>query len=219
MQQLKSDAIAKADKWYNPTDELRYAGSKVLYAAGKAVGGGIGATALMGGALLASKGVGKVLTKAPDKLAGTTGKLSSAVSSSSKSIADNAIASGKTIGSTVKNMQGKLVNTSKVLTDTGTALKSNVEKMFTNVNGQLLKNIAKLGAVGAVGAGVASSTGSGSSLGMIGTLGSVSSKYETGGRGVGTVSTGKGDHGGVSYGKHQMTAATMTSFLKSDQVS
>jgi hypothetical protein len=89
--------------------------------------------------------------------------------------------------------------------------------MFTNVNGQLLKNIAKLGAVGAVGAGVASSTGSGSSLGMIGTLGSVSSKYETGGRGVGTVSTGKGDHGGVSYGKHQMTAATMTSFLKSDQ--
>ena len=35
--QLKSDAIAKADKWYNPTDELRYVGSKVLYAAGKAV--------------------------------------------------------------------------------------------------------------------------------------------------------------------------------------
>lgn len=184
---------------------------------GAAVGGGIGATALMGGALLASKGVGKVLTKAPDKLAGATGKLSSAVSSSSKSIADNAIASGKTIGSTVKNMQGKLVNTSKVLTDTGTALKSNVEKMFTNVNGQLLKNIAKLGAVGAVGAGIASSTGSGSSISMIGSLGSVSSKYETGGRGVGTVSTGKGDHGGVSYGKHQMTANTMNSFLKSDQ--
>lgn len=183
-----------------------------------AVGSGVGATALMGGALLASKGVGKVLTKAPDKLAGTTGKLSSAVSNSSKSIADNAIASGKTIGSSVKDMHGKLANTSKILTNTGTALKTNVEKMFTNVNGQLLKNIAKLGAVGVVGAGIASSTGSGgSSIGMIGTLGSVSSKYETGGRGVGTVSTGKGDHGGVSYGKHQMTANTMNSFLKSDQ--
>jgi hypothetical protein len=37
-------------------------------------------------------------------------------------------------------------------------------------------------------------------------LGSLSSKYETGGRGPGTVSTGVGDAGGVSYGSYQMTS-------------
>jgi hypothetical protein len=37
-------------------------------------------------------------------------------------------------------------------------------------------------------------------------LGDLSSKYETGGRGPGTVSTGIGDAGGVSYGSYQMTS-------------
>ena len=35
-------------------------------------------------------------------------------------------------------------------------------------------------------------------------LGTLSAKYETGGRGPGTVSTGAGDPGGVSYGSYQM---------------
>src|SRR5215213_249698 len=35
-------------------------------------------------------------------------------------------------------------------------------------------------------------------------LGALSAKYETGGRGPGTVSTGSGDPGGVSYGSYQM---------------
>ena len=48
-------------------------------------------------------------------------------------------------------------------------------------------------------------------------LGAVSQTFESGNRGVGTISTGKGDHGGQSYGKHQMTAKTMTSFLNSPQ--
>lgn len=38
------------------------------------------------------------------------------------------------------------------------------------------------------------------------TLGSLSEKYESGGRGAGTVSTGKGDIGGVSYGTYQMAS-------------
>lgn len=38
------------------------------------------------------------------------------------------------------------------------------------------------------------------------TLGSLSAKYETGGRGPGTISTGIGDAGGVSYGSYQMTS-------------
>ena len=37
-------------------------------------------------------------------------------------------------------------------------------------------------------------------------LGKLSEKYESGGRGAGTVSTGKGDLGGVSYGTYQMAS-------------
>ena len=37
-------------------------------------------------------------------------------------------------------------------------------------------------------------------------LGDLSAKFETGNRGPGTVSTGKGDPGGVSYGSYQMTS-------------
>lgn len=37
-------------------------------------------------------------------------------------------------------------------------------------------------------------------------LGNLSAKYETGNRGPGTVSTGVGDAGGVSYGSYQMTS-------------
>lgn len=46
----------------------------------------------------------------------------------------------------------------------------------------------------------------------------VSEKFESGGRGVSTVSTGNGDNGGVSYGKHQLStnAGTMAAFLKSE---
>jgi hypothetical protein len=50
---------------------------------------------------------------------------------------------------------------------------------------------------------------SSSAVGAIGealaeALGELSAKYETGGRGPGTVSTGSGDPGGVSYGSYQM---------------
>ncbi|HKE59361.1 MAG TPA: hypothetical protein VKB46_21780, partial [Pyrinomonadaceae bacterium] len=41
-------------------------------------------------------------------------------------------------------------------------------------------------------------------------LGGLSAKYETGGRGPGTVSTGVGDPGGVSYGSYQMATKTGT---------
>jgi murein DD-endopeptidase MepM/ murein hydrolase activator NlpD len=50
-----------------------------------------------------------------------------------------------------------------------------------------------------------------SAAGALGTaiadeLGKLSAKYETGGRGPGTVSTGAGDPGGVSYGSYQMAS-------------
>jgi LysM repeat protein len=55
----------------------------------------------------------------------------------------------------------------------------------------------------------------GKALGGLGTavaseLGTLSAKYETGGRGAGVVSTGKGDPGGVSYGSYQMATKTGT---------
>src|SRR5688572_947216 len=37
-------------------------------------------------------------------------------------------------------------------------------------------------------------------------LGKLSAKFDTGGRGPGTVSTGAGDFGGVSYGSYQMAS-------------
>lgn len=49
-------------------------------------------------------------------------------------------------------------------------------------------------------------------------LGSISAEEESGGK-SGTVSTGRGDHGGVSYGKHQLSSksGTMQRFLNSKE--
>ena len=62
--------------------------------------------------------------------------------------------------------------------------------------------------------GVASAAAA-AAVGALGTaaafvLGNLSAKYETGGRGPGTVSTGSGDPGGVSYGSYQMATKTGT---------
>jgi hypothetical protein len=43
-------------------------------------------------------------------------------------------------------------------------------------------------------------------VGGLSPLGSLSEKYESGGRGPATVSTGKGDAGGVSYGTYQLSS-------------
>ncbi|QZE55992.1 hypothetical protein pEaSNUABM52_00134 [Erwinia phage pEp_SNUABM_52] len=52
-----------------------------------------------------------------------------------------------------------------------------------------------------------------------GGLGAVSEQFESGGKGVGTVSTGRGDYGGVSYGKHQLATnnGSMMNFLNSKE--
>jgi len=49
-------------------------------------------------------------------------------------------------------------------------------------------------------------------------LGALSEKYESGGRGVGFISSGKDDPGGQSYGKHQLsTQYSMGAFLRSPE--
>lgn len=55
--------------------------------------------------------------------------------------------------------------------------------------------------------------------GKEGGLGSVSAYFESGNRGVETISKGKGDHGGVSYGTHQLSSksGTMNAFLRSEE--
>src|SRR5262245_8258571 len=45
-------------------------------------------------------------------------------------------------------------------------------------------------------------------------LGWLSKKYEVGKGGPGTISTGKGDAGGVSYGTYQLTTANVGGFVK-----
>jgi murein DD-endopeptidase MepM/ murein hydrolase activator NlpD len=55
---------------------------------------------------------------------------------------------------------------------------------------------------------IKTNTGAAGALGeaLADMLGELSAKYETGGRGPGTVSTGAGDPGGVSYGSYQMAS-------------
>lgn len=52
-----------------------------------------------------------------------------------------------------------------------------------------------------------------------GSVGTVSAKYESGGKGVSTISSGVGDAGGVSYGTHQLASktGTMQAFLNSPE--
>ena len=62
----------------------------------------------------------------------------------------------------------------------------------TTDNTKPLPSSVATAAIGALGTAIAEA------------LGQLSAKYETGGRGPGTVSTGSGDPGGVSYGSYQM---------------
>jgi murein DD-endopeptidase MepM/ murein hydrolase activator NlpD len=81
---------------------------------------------------------------------------------------------------------GQLINLPDTSTETTQPLPSNVVPVVTAV--------AVGAAAGALGAAIAEA------------LGALSAKYETGGRGPGTVSTGAGDRGGVSYGSYQMAS-------------
>lgn len=73
-------------------------------------------------------------------------------------------------------------------------------------NTQPLPSVAAAAAAGVLGEALAEA------------LGSLSAKYETGGRGPGTVSTGAGDPGGVSYGSYQMASkmGVPQKFVKQD---
>src|SRR5215204_5365620 len=85
---------------------------------------------------------------------------------------------------------GDVINVPDTLTDNTKPLPSNIVPAVAAA------------AAGALGAAIADAWGA------------LSAKYETGGRGPGTVSTGAGDQGGVSYGYYQMATkmGTVTRF-------
>jgi len=92
-----------------------------------------------------------------------------------------------------------------------------------NYGGKAVTALENSGSVGKaiVGGGRAAAGAVASALpaSVSGALGFIAAKYESGGRGVATVSSGKGDHGGVSYGKHQLATnnGSMAKFLASKE--
>jgi hypothetical protein len=102
---------------------------------------------------------------------------------------------------------GQLVNLPDTSTETTQPLPSNVVPAIQPAAKTTATTAAGAGAVaGALGAALAEA------------LGTLSAKYETGGRGPGTVSTGAGDRGGVSYGSYQMASklGVPTRFVRQD---
>jgi murein DD-endopeptidase MepM/ murein hydrolase activator NlpD len=102
---------------------------------------------------------------------------------------------------------GQLVNLPDTSTDTTQPLPSNVVPAVAPTSTTTAGTAAAAAAAGALGEALAEFV-----------LGTLSAKYETGGRGPGTVSTGAGDRGGVSYGSYQMASklGVATRFVKQD---
>ena len=86
---------------------------------------------------------------------------------------------------------GQVVNLPDTSTETTQPLPKNIVPAITGAASTVAAAAAGA-AAGAIGEALAEA------------LGTLSAKYETGGRGPGTVSTGAGDPGGVSYGSYQM---------------
>lgn len=107
--------------------------------------------------------------------------------------------------------------------DAGERIRGGLSSMGRGARGGLssMARGARGGRVGTalkIGAGIAGAVGGYEGVKWLGgKLGMVSKSEESGKGGVGTVSTGKGDHGGVSYGSHQLSSKTgsMTAFLQS----
>jgi len=95
---------------------------------------------------------------------------------------------------------GQVVNLPDTSTETTQPLPANVVPALQPTPAPATTSTTSTGAAvaaaaGAIGQAIAETV-----------LGALSAKYETGGRGPGTVSTGKGDPGGVSYGSYQMAS-------------
>ena len=69
------------------------------------------------------------------------------VDETTKTIKDATVNSAKTVTDSVKSATGAIDKTGAMLTNVGTSLKTNIEKMYANVNGNLLKSIGILGTV------------------------------------------------------------------------
>ena len=135
----------------------------------------------------------------------------------------------KNIAETSAMANSNIANTAQTLSTTGSTLSSNL----ISASGTFMQMITKFSVLGVAltTTGMAingvqeffktdkeklkSKLGQGDMSGLH--LGAVAESFESGGKGVGTVSGGKGDKGGVSYGKHQLSSksGTMKEFLDS----
>jgi hypothetical protein len=102
------------------------------------------------------------------------------------------------------SLANKYLNYAELLNDP--AINGKVKRYITEATG-LTANAATDASVPA--GSIPQSTGAAASNGSFGgKLGAISAKYEAGGWNPGAVSSGKGDHGGVSYGIPQFSTAT-----------
>lgn len=143
---------------------------------------------------------------------------------------DSFLSFGASFASTMGNLRDGLVNAfdalPKGMQDAITATSSVLTAPVRSVMGGLRAVAGRVEASGSFGAGIVRAgravndrVASALPEGAARQLGFIAAKYESGGRGVSTVSTGRGDHGGVSYGKHQLATknGSMAAFLNSAQ--
>ena len=115
-------------------------------------------------------------------------------------------------GDTLSRIAARHGITLKQLLDANPRFKANPDKLQV---GEVLNLHAAVGTAPTQPLPATFAAAAAVAVGAVGTasaelLGSLSAKYETSGRGPGTVSTGSGDPGGVSYGSYQMATKTGT---------
>ncbi len=115
-------------------------------------------------------------------------------------------------GDTLSKIAARHGITLKQLLDANPRFKMNPDKLQV---GEILNLHAAVGTAPTQRLPSSVATAPGVAVGATGSasadlLGCLSAKYETGGRGPGTVSTGSGDPGGASYGSYQMATKTGT---------
>lgn len=156
-------------------------------------------------------------------------QISRATDSTTSALMDANALTNKNIADTSAMANGSIANTAQTLSTTGSTLSSNLISASTSFLGMISKfTLLGIGmtttgmAIDAVGnyfktdkEKLQTKLGQGDVSGLH--LGAVAEAFESGGKGVGTVSGGQGDKGGVSYGKHQLSSksGTMKEFLNS----
>lgn len=153
----------------------------------------------------------------PDKLNSFGSSLGITVFDSVDSLSKSMDGYSKELNETVTKFSDKVKDIGGNVLDAGKSIWSGLKTAGKNIVDASKEGYKKGGVIGA--AKSAAGTTVSEAVNLAGkTLGSVSAKFESGKSGVSTISSGKGDHGGVSYGSYQLATnnGSMSSFLSSD---